>query len=150
MVRCKICGRELTNEKSVTKGIGPVCSGKIKESILNGESNKARYKYELLAEYNIIIIHEIVYPDEPRISLTNSIELVVGEIVKLEEICPNDWAFVQHSNDRNLFGGYDEYDLVSFNGFTSWKYVWHSDATSEEEEFSQELLVSRVEKMQAQ
>lgn len=53
MVRCCICGRKLTADKSVARGIGPICYGKTKkESFVNREKQKPnRCKvcgYELL------------------------------------------------------------------------------------------------------
>lgn len=41
MVRCCICGRKLTAERSIARGIGPICFGKAeKESLLNQERQK--------------------------------------------------------------------------------------------------------------
>lgn len=37
--RCKICGRVLTNPKSIEREIGPICWGRLKRGEITEEAN---------------------------------------------------------------------------------------------------------------
>lgn len=145
MTNCSMCGRELTNDKSVIRGIGPICRAKVLEEINHNHRKVCDYRVEFLNEEKICIIHEIADPENPKISLTNCIEYVIDEIVKGYKLCPDIWSFVEHSQWKpNLFGGYEEWDLVSVKENVEWKYLWHSDATGEKQPFDISLLKDRV------
>ena len=47
VVKCRICGRRLTNPVSVKRGIGPVCATKVKK-----ETMYERYEHYKLDEVN--------------------------------------------------------------------------------------------------
>ena len=146
MVSCSICGRELTADASVVRGIGPVCRSKKLLESLNSPNSICDYTVEFISNENICIIHEKSDPKNPKISLTNCIEHVIKEVTSVNELCPEEWDFVQHSSwKKNLFGGYEEWDLVDLKTpDVNWKYIWHSDVQSEEQEFSKPLLIARV------
>lgn len=45
-VRCRVCGRKLTNQKSVDRQIGPVCWSKLEKSNLQENMQLPLHKYE--------------------------------------------------------------------------------------------------------
>jgi hypothetical protein len=144
MICCSICKRELTAEESVLRGIGPVCLEKRQADLMRRQERICDYDLELLRDEKILIIHKRQNLDEPTISLTNCVELVILKIQEEHDL--EGWTIVQHSSVRSdLFGGYDHYDLVEYCGAgVFWRYFWHSDASQEQEPFSQELLKRRV------
>ena len=148
MVNCSICGRELTNEESVIRGIGPVCRNTILERNRFYNQKVCTYTLEFLEDQKICLIIEKPHPKgEPEISLTNCIEYVLQEIATGYNLCPSDWTFVQQSGRGSLFGDYTECDLVDTSGpALFWRYIWHSDAQKETKTYSRELIVDRVNK----
>lgn len=152
---CRICGRQLTNETSVDLAIGPVCRAKkLKEAEQADRNQRPLYSVEFIEDYDICLIHETYDPDEPRISLTNSIEFVINDIVKQHGVCTNRYTFIQHSTGRRnptFFCKdefYHEYDLVIVDeARIRWRYLWHNENEQEQAEFSNDLLVERVAKI---
>lgn len=153
MVHCAICGRELTYEESVRRGIGPDCWEGMLQDTARRRTKQTRvcdYILEFLEAEKICIIKERVDPKNPKISLTNCIDFVLQEVVQGYELCPKEWAFVQYANSGNLFGGYHEYDLIDNRGHgVLWRYLWHSDAKGESHHFSNTLLAQRVARYRA-
>lgn len=144
---CSICGRELTNSVSVIRGIGPICRSALLKNLELHQSRICDYRLEFIEEFDIVIIHEIYDRENPKISLTNCIEFVIKRIVEEYELCINTTSFVEHSTGGNLFGPYHEYDLVDVRGEdVQWKYLWHNDISGEKEQFSNELLINRINK----
>ena len=142
---CQICGKPLTNDVSVMRGIGPIWRAKQWASKTHQGAKICDYDVELFNDEKICIIREINNLKSPTISLTNCIETVLSRVIEEYNLCGDEWDFVEHANHPNLMGGYDEYDLVSLdNGSIKWRYLWHSDAKGEEHEFSRDLLVTRV------
>lgn len=146
MVTCNNCGRELTADESVVRGIGPICNSKMLEKIEGKQSKVCDYSVQFIDHKKVLIIHENYDPEKPTISLTNSIEFVIREIVEKNQICLKDWTIVEHSTDSNLFGGYDHYDLINTSGKGHlWKYLFHTDDKEEEQQFSHELMFHRID-----
>jgi len=127
------------------RGIGPICRATVLDRISKQKSNICDYDVQIFEEEKIVLIHELSDHKNPKISLTNCVEFVIKEVVENYKLCIKEWDFVQHSSwKQSLFGGYDEYDLVSITESIYWKYIWHSNAKDEHECFSLPLLIDRV------
>lgn len=146
MAKCNICGKPLTDEDSIRRGVGPVCASKIYKMIHNKRSNICEYTVNIDYDDKIIIINEIYDRQIPKMSLTNCIEYVVAEVCETFEICPNDWTFIEHSTGRDLLDTYNHYDLINTIDKTKslWSYLWHSDFKEEKKPFSMEMIKRRL------
>jgi hypothetical protein len=156
MTNCEICGRELTQDVSVTRGIGPICWAKRlkdkaerwKHPVGHPQAQHAsRYRVELLHDHRICIIHEVIQDGDVRTSLTNSIEYVLDQVIEEHGLSIHTWSFVQHTKGGNLFGDYHDWDIVDMPDGQGirWRYIWHSEAQSDKvKSFNQDLLIKRV------
>ena len=146
MISCNRCGRELTNDDSILRGIGPVCRAKLLRKYDNQKAPLCDYSIEIIEGHDIVLIHEHDNPKDPKVSLTNCVEHIINRVVNDYGLCTSTFRFVQHSAHRpDLFGGYEHYDLVDLTKpLLAWRYLWHSDAEGEHQLFSRQLLIDRV------
>jgi hypothetical protein len=103
----------------------------------------------LIPQQNICLIEEQYDPQNPKVSLTNSIETAIVQVCQKHGLCPDRWTFVEHATSGTAKNAYHEYDMIVLtNGDVDWKYIWHSDAHGETEAYSDELLTRRVKEHQ--
>ena len=149
LTNCSICsiGIDAAGDASIVRGFDPVCRNKLLESVRHYRSKVSEYRIDFFMDEQIIIIHEKINPNFPKISLTNCIEYVINEIAHQYNLSKDTWSFIEHYERGGAFGEYAEYDLVDLSGDgILWRYLWHSDAKNENEPFSTPLLIDRVNK----
>lgn len=88
----------------------------------------ADYEIRLFERQKVCLIKELCNPQQPKISLTNSIETAIVQIGSQYGLCPSRWTFVEYANSGEGKNGYHEYDMIvlSADGM-DWKYLWHSE-----------------------
>ena len=110
-----------------------------------GSIRVADYEVQMFENEKICLVKEMNNPQEPKISLTNSIETAIVLICLEHRLCPAEWTFVEYANGGEGRDAYHEYDLVVLEkGNIEWRYLWHSGVRSEKEPYSDVLMINRV------
>lgn len=85
---CAICGKELTNPRSIERGIGPDCLSKVGTPNIElkkrmrdmFQGNEPRFTYS--AMNGVIVITDLYDPAYPTMTVTTGIDGVISNIVK--------------------------------------------------------------------
>jgi len=111
----------------------------------NRPARVADYEVQIFEQEKICLVKEIYNPEEPKVSLTNSMETAIVLICLEHRLCPSVWTFVEYANGGGGKGSYQEYDIIVLEGGNiGWKYIWHNDVKGEREKYSDQLMINRV------
>ncbi|NTS43022.1 hypothetical protein HRG84_19200 [Flavisolibacter sp. BT320] len=104
------------------------------------------YTIRLFPAQKICLLSERFDPQKPDITLTKTLETAIVQVSSQYGLCPSLWTFVEHSHSGTGKKVQEAYDLVVLNhDDLTWEYLWHSDAPTEREPYSDSLLVRRIE-----
>lgn len=123
MTHCSICGRELTDPVSVSRGIGPECILGAKQDLVGqGTLFASRAAYDYKIRNGVLMLYDL----NGGRSLTSDMELVLKEIEETEgdlsyhkimyKDCFGEWDGVVYRNGRvRLFhlGGTDQQQALN-------------------------------------